>query len=306
MSALQLPAQSAAHAGPPRPGQSVAGRPVPAQLGAMHRSLDRYARLTQALIASRPRPRPPRPTPVRASPASSSGSLWDSDVVQREFDELMRDFNEVSACRRVGGGEGGGKCGVRAGAEIRRAPGPPALIFCLLPSPSHAQLMSLQRKFPDFDVDGKAIYLDRLDDLADRLGTFLGRIRLADDGVAKAWLRGINGQLLEAGLSVDTLQSGLKAATDTMRGWVAAEAAAGTDPAASAAARAALKARFAAAPDVGALLSDPSVAPALADPRVLAAIKDALAGGPKAVAAYMEDPLIGPVLRKLFEQQQGE
>lgn len=163
--------------------------------------------------------------------------------------------------------------------------------------------MTLQRKFPDFDPDGKAIYLDKLDDLADRLNIFVTRMRLADDGVAKAWLRDLNVQLLEAGLTVDTLQAGLKASTDSMRAWVAAEAAAGSDPAAAAAAKAQLKAQFAAAPDVGALMSDPAMAAALSDPRVLAAIKAAVTGGPAAAAEYLDDPIVGPVLHKLFEQQ---
>jgi hypothetical protein len=261
-----------------------------------------------------PSPTTPMPPPRSSPPSSSSGSLWDSDIVQREFDVLMRDFKDVRVlrvgkeceesarvCARTHRKESwDSRAGARATPRPALSHNPSTPAFSL--SVSLSQLMGLQPKFPDFDPDGKAIYLDRLDDLGDRLAIFLARMRLADDGVAKAWLRDLNAQLAGAGLSVDTLQAGLKASTDEMRAWVAREAAAGSDPAAAAAAKAALRARFAGAPDVGALLSDPAIAPALADPRVLAAVKAGVEGGPAAVGEFLDDPVIGPVLKKLFAQ----
>ena len=109
-------------------------------------------------------------------------------------------------------------------------------------------------------------------------------------------------QLLEAGLSVDTLQAGLKSSTDMMRTWVAEEAKAANDPAAAAGVRARLRAHFDGVPDVAALLSDPEVAPALSDPSVFAAIKDALQD-PSRLSAYEDNEAVQIVLRKLAEQQ---
>ena len=173
------------------------------------------------------------------------------------------------------------------------------------PSPHPPQLMNLQRRFPAFDPDGKTIYLNNLDGLADRMNVFVTRMRLSDDASSRAWLHTLNVQLLEAGLSVDTLAAGLKASTDMMRRWVEEEAAVAHDPAARAALRSKLEAYFDAAPDVEALLADPAVAPALADPLVLAALRDAVADLDAAEKNYSDNPAVAAMLRRLREGRKG-
>lgn len=165
--------------------------------------------------------------------------------------------------------------------------------------------MTLQPRFPAFDPDGKAIYLDSMDALAERMNIFVTRMRLSDDVQARQWLHTLNVQLLEAGLSVDTLQAGLKASTDMMRRWVEEENRAAGDPEALRALRARLEAHFASAPDVAALLADPAVAPALSDPLVLAALRDAVADPAGAEAKYKDSPRVMAVLRKLREKRGG-
>jgi|APGre2960657505_1045072.scaffolds.fasta_scaffold69353_1 hypothetical protein len=165
--------------------------------------------------------------------------------------------------------------------------------------------MQLQRKFPAFDADGKDIYLTNLDGLAERMAVFVARMRLANDPASRAWLHTLNIQLLEAGLSVDTLQAGLRGSTDAMRSWVEEERRVAGDPAAAAALRARLDAHFAAAPDVAALLSDPEVGPALSDPLVLAAVRDAIADPAAAAAKYEANARVMAVLRKLGQGRGG-
>lgn len=166
--------------------------------------------------------------------------------------------------------------------------------------------MTLQRRFPAFDPDGKTIYLDNLDALADRMNVFVTRMKLADDSQSRAWLHTLNVQLLEAGLSVDTLAAGLRSSTDMMRRWVEEEARIAHDPAARAALRSRLEAYFAAAPDVEALLADPAVAPVLGDPMVLAALRDAVADLGAAEIKYADNPRVMALLKRLREGRQGK
>lgn len=90
-----------------------------------------------------------------SSSSSSSGSIWDSEVVQKEFEVMMRDFADVSNWRL--------NCWRRRDRAAKRrcalAENNLKLNLFLL---SQNKMMRLQRGFPDFDLDGKEIYLDKV------------------------------------------------------------------------------------------------------------------------------------------------
>lgn len=264
------------------------------------------------------------PPPSNDDAGDATASLWDSDIVQAEYEAIMIDADEVCVRERERGAVWRVWRGERAGAATAtaRAPAPAPLNPALSPptptlttrplslpslSRTPGQLMALQPKFPDFDAGGQAIFLDRLDALAGRVAVFTARMRLCGDGRARAWVRDTDGGLGGVGASLEGLEAGLKAATDAMRGVVAAKAAAGPGSGDAATWGAAARASLAAGPALrDALAADPAAAASLADPATLAAVRAALfkgAGGegvgPEA-HALLADPAVGPLLRKLL------
>ena len=94
-----------------------------------------------------------------SSSSSSSGSIWDSEVVQKEFEVMMRDFADVSNCLvelRERERESSEEIEVRL-HQLNLEP-----LSLLSKNENTTQMMKLQRGFPDFDLDGKEIYLDRV------------------------------------------------------------------------------------------------------------------------------------------------
>ncbi len=68
-----------------------------------------------------------------------------------------------------------------------------------------SQLASLTSKFPDFDLEGKKMYLQKMEEACDSYRIFLKRMELADDPASKEFLRYMNAQMLNGGF---TLQVG--------------------------------------------------------------------------------------------------
>jgi hypothetical protein len=66
------------------------------------------------------------------------------------------------------------------------------------------ELMSLSRmasKFPDFDVEGKRLYLAQMEDAGGRYEVFMKRLELSQDPQAAEFLRATNAQMLEGGMT---------------------------------------------------------------------------------------------------------
>lgn len=68
-----------------------------------------------------------------------------------------------------------------------------------------SQLASLTSKFPDFDLEGKKMYLQKMEEACESYRIFLKRMELADDPASKEFLRYMNAQMLNGGF---TLQVG--------------------------------------------------------------------------------------------------
>lgn len=61
------------------------------------------------------------------------------------------------------------------------------------------QVSSMFPKFFDYDVYGMKVYIVQVEQLVDRLQTFMFRAKITDDPAAKQILNNINVQLMAAG-----------------------------------------------------------------------------------------------------------
>lgn len=167
------------------------------------------------------------------------------------------------------------------------------------------QLSSMQTRYFSFDSEGKRLYLDEMDRFVERLKIFTMRYSLSDDPVARESLRRLNAQLLEAGMTLTSLQERLAQTVTAMRSALELEMNRGISAAPPGDSRSAVQGGpFGAGgmPDMGKLMADPDIAEAMADPRVMGILQRVIAD-PSAINQYADDPKIRKLLLAMFRNQ---
>lgn len=169
------------------------------------------------------------------------------------------------------------------------------------------QLSALQPKYFSFDVEGKRIYIEKMEEFLERLRIFTKRYELSDDPEAKEGLRRLNAQLLEAGLTLNSMYQRLKDTTQMMRTALTAEEIRGpelhTEGKGTAWAQGAFGGKG--MPDMAKLMEDPQVFAALQEPDVIAAMQDIMAN-PQNSYKYADNEKIRYLMLKFFGSEYGK
>ena len=171
---------------------------------------------------------------------------------------------------------------------------------------SFQSLSSMQTRYFSFDSEGKRLYLDEMDKFTERLKIFTMRYSLSDDPVARESLRRLNAQLLEAGMTLTSLQERLAQTVTAMRATLEQEMARGISAAPPGESRSAVQGGpFGAGgmPDLGKLMADPEIAEALSDPRVMGILQKVLQN-PSTISDYADDPKVKKLILAMFKNQQ--
>jgi hypothetical protein len=145
-----------------------------------------------------------------------------------------------------------------------------------------------------------------MDKFVERLKIFTMRYSLSDDPVARESLRRLNAQLLEAGMTLTSLQERLAQTVTAMRGALEQEMARGISAAPPGDSRSAVQGGpfgSGGMPDMGKLMADPEIAEAMADPRVMGILQSVIAD-PSSISKYADDPKIRKLLLAMFRNQQ--
>eukprot|EP00877_Chromochloris_zofingiensis_P007094 jgi/Chrzof1/2638/Cz11g23130.t1 len=127
---------------------------------------------------------------LQATPEDPFFNLWKSKVFQNEM--VVRDFDSITS-------------------ELR-------------------QLSTMLSKFPDFDLSGKRMFVEKMQESCERYQIFMKRLDLSDDPNAKEFLRYTNAQMLEGGFSWHTMFEGLNQVLGQYQQWVEQEERASVDP----------------------------------------------------------------------------
>jgi len=69
-------------------------------------------------------------------------------------------------------------------------------------------LNRLWGKYPDFDIEGKRIFLEHMDHILERLRVFNMRLKLTDDAAVKEYMSTVNKQLMFMSTNTDALYGG--------------------------------------------------------------------------------------------------
>eukprot|EP00197_Chlamydomonas_leiostraca_P002988 CAMPEP_0202867382 /NCGR_PEP_ID=MMETSP1391-20130828/9315_1 /ASSEMBLY_ACC=CAM_ASM_000867 /TAXON_ID=1034604 /ORGANISM="Chlamydomonas leiostraca, Strain SAG 11-49" /LENGTH=283 /DNA_ID=CAMNT_0049547425 /DNA_START=91 /DNA_END=942 /DNA_ORIENTATION=+ len=88
------------------------------------------------------------------------------------------------------------------------------------------ELMGLSRmasKFPDFDIAGKRMFLEKMREGGERYELFIKRLELSDDPAAREYLRSTNAQMLNGGFTLKAMFDGLKGSLQQYEQWVEQE-----------------------------------------------------------------------------------
>lgn len=174
-------------------------------------------------------------------------------------------------------------------------------------------LSSMSMKFPDFDLEGKKMYLDRMEDASNRYEVFIKRLELSQDPAAKEYLRSTNAQMLEGGFTLSQMFSGLKQSLQEYRRWVEQEERASVDPVAHQEFlkyfREMWRMSALGRMDMSYLLksTDPQVIMrAQQDPKFWVAIKEiSTTPSSEVLAKWLDDPAIGPLVAELWKSMQA-
>ncbi|GIL50734.1 hypothetical protein Vafri_6885 [Volvox africanus] len=173
-------------------------------------------------------------------------------------------------------------------------------------------LSQLAAKFPDFDLTGKRMYLDKMDEVSSRYEIFIKRLELSQDPAAKEFLRFTTAQMLEGGLTYSQMFMGLKQSVEQYRQWVEQEERVSNNPVAHQQFlqdfRAMWEASFLGRVDLTYLFEkvDPMVLmKAQADPRYWVAVKE-IATDPANMGKWLDDPNLGPFVAALWKSMQDK
>ncbi|KAG1659899.1 hypothetical protein FOA52_006605 [Chlamydomonas sp. UWO 241] len=182
------------------------------------------------------------------------------------------------------------------------------------------ELMGLARmasQFPSFDLAGKRLFLEKMDEAGERYEVFIKRLELSQDPGAREYLRHTNAQMLEGGFTLPAMFSGLKQSLGEYRKWVDLEEKASVDPAAHQAFLKEFKVLWSRSAlggmDFGKLSNTDmsKLDAAQRDPMFWKAIKEIAdnPSDPSIMAKWMDDPNIGPLVAEMARmqmQQQSE
>eukprot|EP00850_Spirogloea_muscicola_P015120 SM000113S24076 [mRNA] locus=s113:453200:454834:+ [translate_table: standard] len=162
-------------------------------------------------------------------------------------------------------------------------------------------LTNMQPKFQTFDLEGKRIYVSRMEDFLSRLRIFMMRYQLSDSPEAKQVIHRFNVQLLEAGLNTQVMYEQLEACLQQMRNIVDGEAQldVGGRAQLTLGLQQAVGQRPAEWPNLVELMKDPEFTSALDEPEALAAVK-AVLEDPQNYTKYVGNPKIASLLMKIF------
>ncbi|GFR44845.1 hypothetical protein Agub_g6188, partial [Astrephomene gubernaculifera] len=211
----------------------------------------------------------PRRTVVRSSPDEVYDNLFNSPVFRSEL--VMKEFTNL----------------------VKEVTG----------------LSGMAAKFPDFDLAGKRMYLDRMQEVSERYEVFIKRLELSQDPAAREYLRSTNAQMLEGGFTLNQMFVGLKQSLDDYRRWVEQEERVSSDPVAHQQFLKHFREMWATGVlgrvDLSYLLqsTDPGVIlRAQRDPKFWLAIKE-ITGSPtpEVMARWLDDPNIGPLVAELWK-----
>mmetsp|Transcript_5749 Transcript_5749/g.35741 ORF Transcript_5749/g.35741 Transcript_5749/m.35741 type:complete len:267 (+) Transcript_5749:34-834(+) len=169
------------------------------------------------------------------------------------------------------------------------------------------QLSALQPKYFSFDIEGKRIYIEKMEEFLEKLRIFTKRYELSDDPEAKEGLRRLNAQLLEAGLTLSSMYQRLKDTTQMMRTALDAEEKRGPDLQQEGKGTAWAQGAFGGKgmPDMAKLMEDPQVFAALQEPDVIAAMQDIMAN-PQNSYKYADNEKIRYLMLKFFGSEYGK
>lgn len=231
-----------------------------------------------------------------------SGCARQPSIVLHTKKKGDRTHRREAACCRAGGSESNdfGASNRMASSEIVQKEA--ATIFN-----EFQQLSALQPKYFSFDIEGKRIYIEKMEEFLEKLRIFTKRYELSDDPEAKEGLRRLNAQLLEAGLTLNSMYQRLKETTQMMRTALDAEEKRGPDLQQEGKGTAWAQGAFGGKgmPDMAKLMEDPQVFAALQEPDVIAAMQDIMAN-PQNSYKYADNEKIRYLMLKFFGSEYGK
>jgi len=157
-------------------------------------------------------------------------------------------------------------------------------------------LSALQPKYNKFDVEGKRIFCNQMDELCDKMKVFTTRYQLSDDSYAQEMIRRLNEQLGEAGLTIDTMYEGLLNTTEAMKQMLEEEERLGAEMVYREPAT-----RMNELPDFAKLMEDPEMAEILRDPEILKIMQKGIQSPEEFQRAAEGNPKIMKILMKLMQ-----
>ncbi|KAG2435418.1 hypothetical protein HYH02_011919 [Chlamydomonas schloesseri] len=174
------------------------------------------------------------------------------------------------------------------------------------------QLSGMAGRFPDFDLQGKQMYLDKMQEMSDRYEVFIKRLELSQDPAAKEYLRTTNAQMLEGGFTLNQMFAGLKQSVTEYRKWVEQEERVSGDPVAHQEFLKYFREMWGASVlgrlDLSYLVktTDPQVIlKAQNDPQFWVMLKEiSTSPSPAAMTKWMDHPTLGPLVAELWKSAQ--
>jgi len=168
-----------------------------------------------------------------------------------------------------------------------------------------SQLSQMQTKYFAFDSEGKRLYLDQMETFVERLKIFTMRYSLSDDPAARESLRRLNAQLLEAGMTLQSMQDRLAETVRVMRQQLEIERARGVAAAPPGDSRSAIQGGPfgpGGMPDLAEMMKDPDIVEAMQDPRVVGILQQCIAD-PSRMNEYANDEKVRKLILAMFRSQ---
>ncbi|KXZ45660.1 hypothetical protein GPECTOR_52g59 [Gonium pectorale] len=177
-------------------------------------------------------------------------------------------------------------------------------------------LSQMAPKFPEFDLAGKQMYLDKMEEVSNRYEIFIKRLELSQDPAAKEYLRTTNAQMLEGGFTLPQMFMGLKQSLTEYRRWVEQEERVANDPVAHQQFLQYFREMWGMSMlgrlDLSTMMRsmDPQIIfRAQKDPKFWVAIRE-ISTSPtsEVMSKWLDDPNIGPLVAEMWKsmQQQGK
>lgn len=174
------------------------------------------------------------------------------------------------------------------------------------------QLSMMASRFPDFDLQGKEMFLDKMEENTERYKLFMKRLELCDDPAAKEYLRYTTAQMMEGGFNYQVMFEGLRQSLAQYRHWLEEERKVSSDPIKHQEFLAAFRESWMSSAlgsiDMSILsrMADPQmVAQAQKDPEFYKAIKE-ISENPtnEVMGRWMDHPKIGPLVATMWKTMQ--